>query len=220
MRNTILLFLLTLYGSNSFSQFYTITQESPLDYSPTLPVEIILEDDIVESVEKECDKIASANESKEDSCNYAITDNKRSGYTAFMSQAFSGRSEKKPQLEVSIVSSLPELTISNLIREIKRNNLLFPDVVLAQAVLETGWFKSSVCRNKHNLFGLTNPRTKTYYEFNHWTESVRAYYTKVQYRYKGGDYLKWLDKIGYAEAGDYIKAVARVMKQMKLYRQD
>ena len=98
--------------------------------------------------------------------------------------------------------------------EIRRNNIKYPKVVLAQAILETGWFKSSVCRNKHNLFGLTNPRTGTYYEFNHWTESVRAYYTKVQYKYSGGNYLLWLKKIGYAEDPGYIRAVIKVLKQL------
>lgn len=115
-------------------------------------------------------------------------------------------------------SGLPKLTIPNLMAEIKKNGILYPEVVLAQAVLETGWFKSSVCRNKNNLFGLTNPRTKTYYEFNHWTESVKAYYTKVQYRYKGGNYLLWLDKIGYAEAPDYVRAVIRVMKTLRSHK--
>ena len=71
-------------------------------------------------------------------------------------------------------NQLPELTIPNLYKEIIRNRILYPKIVLAQAILETGWFRSSVCRNKHNLFGLTNPRTGKYYEFNHWTESVRA----------------------------------------------
>lgn len=110
--------------------------------------------------------------------------------------------------------NLPELTIPNLLAEIERNGIRFPKIVLAQAILETGWFRSSVCRNKHNLFGLTNPRTKTYYEFSHWTESVRAYYTKVQYRYKGGNYLLWLRNIGYAEDPGYIRAVIRVLKQL------
>ena len=36
-------------------------------------------------------------------------------------------------------------------------------------------------------------------QFNHWTESVKAYYTLVQHRYNGGNSLIWLDKIGYAE---------------------
>ena len=96
--------------------------------------------------------------------------------------------------EENTVDRLPELTIPNLLAEIKRNNIKYPKIVLAQAILETGWFRSPVCRNKHNLFGLTNPRTGNYYEFDHWTESVRAYYTKVQYRYKGGNYLLWLKK--------------------------
>ena len=30
---------------------------------------------------------------------------------------------------------------------------------------------------------------------------------KVQYRYKGGNYLLWLKKIGYAEDPGYIRAV-------------
>ena len=72
-------------------------------------------------------------------------------------------------------SHLPELTIPNLYQEIIRNGIQHPRIVLAQAILETGWFRSPLCRNRHNLFGLTNPKTGKYYEFNHWTESVRAY---------------------------------------------
>lgn len=112
-------------------------------------------------------------------------------------------------------SGLPELTIPNLIREFKKNNIQHPEIVLAQAILETGWFTSPVCKNMNNLFGLTNPRTHYYYSFNHWTESVKAYYTKVQYRYKGGDYLKWLDDIGYAESKVYIKKVVDVIKTLR-----
>ena len=114
----------------------------------------------------------------------------------------------------NLTADLLELTIPNLIAEIKKNNIKHPKIVLAQAILETGWFKSSVCRNKHNLFGLTNPRTGQYYEFNHWTESVKAYYTKVQYRYKGGNYLLWLRDIGYAEEKTYIRALIRVLRQL------
>jgi len=114
----------------------------------------------------------------------------------------------------SVRTEMPELTIPNLLAEIEKNGIKYPKIVLAQAILETGWFKSAVCRNKHNLFGLTNPRTKDYYEFNHWTESVKAYYTKVQYRYKSGNYLLWLRDIGYAEDKGYIRAIIRVMKNL------
>ena len=121
---------------------------------------------------------------------------------------------RKSREGVAAADNLPPLTIQNLIAEIEKNGIKYPKIVLAQAILETGWFKSSVCRNKHNLFGLTNPRTGKYYEFNHWTESVKAYYTKVQYRYKGGNYLLWLKKIGYAEDPGYIRAVIRVLRQL------
>lgn len=110
--------------------------------------------------------------------------------------------------------SLPELTIFNLYREIVRNGILYPEIVLAQAILETGWFRSSLCRDRNNLFGLTNPRTGKYFEFGHWTESVRAYYTKVQYKYKGGNYLLWLRKIGYAEDPNYVRSVIKVLKML------
>lgn len=96
-----------------------------------------------------------------------------------------------------------ELTLESVLAEILKNNLAHPRIVLAQAVLETGWFKSSVCRNYNNLFGLTNPRTKEYYRFETWQDSVKAYYTKVQYRYNSGNYLRWLQEIGYAEDPDY-----------------
>lgn len=120
---------------------------------------------------------------------------------------------KEEQVSKIMLTHYPPLTISNLMKEIKHNGIQHPDIVLAQAILETGWFQSNVCRTKNNLFGLTNPRTGQYYEFDHWTESVKAYYTKVQYRYKGGNYLLWLKKIGYAEAPDYIQSLASILTQ-------
>ena len=119
---------------------------------------------------------------------------------------------------VGMTSKTAGLTLESLYQEILKNNIQHPKVVLAQAVLETGWFKSSVCRNKGNLFGLRNPKTGGYYEFENWRDSVKAYYTKVQYKYKDKteNYLLWLKRIGYAEDKGYIEAVMRVMKTLKV----
>lgn len=87
--------------------------------------------------------------------------------------------------------------------------LLFPEIVTRQAILETGHFKSYSCRVRHNLFGLTKPKGG-YFEFSNWKESVTAYKTKVQYKYKGGDYYMFLDRIGYASAENYIKTLKRI----------
>lgn len=108
----------------------------------------------------------------------------------------------------------PDLTIPNLYGEIVKAGILYPKVVLAQALLETGWFRSRLCREGHNLFGLTDPKTGRYFEFGHWTDSVLAYRDKVQYKYKGGNYLLWLGRIGYAEDPRYVSSVIRVLRML------
>ena len=180
--------------SVSMAQFHTITKETPIEAPPA----------VVNTKEPEN---VGYTESRELAMTVKYPD---SIQIAFRNAGM----VRKSCEEVAAADNLPPLTIKNLIAEIEKNGIKYPKIVLAQAILETGWFKSPVCRNKHNLFGLTNPRTGKYYEFNHWTESVKAYYTKVQYRYKGGNYLLWLKKIGYAEDPGYIRAVIRVLRQL------
>lgn len=89
-----------------------------------------------------------------------------------------------------------------------------PEIVYAQAVLETGWFTSSLCLNSHNLFGLYNSKKMRYYKFNHWTESVVAYVKLVQYKYKPpDDYYEFLSRIGYAEDPDYINKLKGIVNK-------
>lgn len=107
-----------------------------------------------------------------------------------------------------------ELDIYNLMQvmeEVGLSNQLF---VLAQAIVETGYFTSHVCLEYHNLFGLRNPKTHSYYRFERWEDSVIGYQRFVQYKYKGGNYLNFLKRIGYAEAPNYVHTVAKVAKQL------
>lgn len=57
-----------------------------------------------------------------------------------------------------------------------------PEIVVAQSILETGWYKSINCLDNNNLFGLYNSKKKKYFKFNHWTESVKAYKNMIQYK--------------------------------------
>lgn len=210
MHNTILISLLLMLLSVSVSaQFYTITRDSEI-----LPTERRKEaykhvgKDVTEGkknkiIVNDTPTVRPDNQNKSED-NSRNSDRKASLKTE--------QQQKKTDDITKSENNLPELTIPNLYKEIIRNGILYPKIVLAQAILETGWFRSSVCRNKHNLFGLTNPRTGKYYEFNHWTESVRAYYTKVQYKYKGGNYLLWLDEIGYAEDPRYVYEIIKILK--------
>lgn len=208
MHNTILISLLMMFLPISVSaQFYTITRDS----------EILPTERRKKSYNRVAKDVTEGKKNKmmaKDTLTVGLDNKKKL-------DDISRNSDRKASLKTELQKKtdditisenhLPELTIPNLYKEIIRNGILYPKIVLAQAILETGWFRSSVCRNKHNLFGLTNPRTGKYYEFNHWTESVRAYYTKVQYKYKGGNYLLWLEEIGYAEDKDYITTLTDVI---------
>ena len=90
------------------------------------------------------------------------------------------------------------------------------DIVYAQAILETGYFKSRVCLEYNNLFGLYNSRKKQYYRFNHWSESVTAYKNWIQRRYKPSeDYYIFLDRIKYAESIEYIPLLKKIVNKRK-----
>lgn len=90
------------------------------------------------------------------------------------------------------------------------------DIVYAQAILETGYFKSRVCLEYNNLFGLYNSRKKQYYRFNHWSESVIAYKNWIQRRYKPSeDYYIFLDRIKYAESIEYIPLLKKIVNKRK-----
>ncbi|MCS2962099.1 MAG: glucosaminidase domain-containing protein [Phocaeicola coprophilus] len=211
MYNTILPFLLLLLMPlGASAQFYTISKASDsVQVLSSKMIQIVANEHIfgVNTVHKvRTDSLPPLVAVKEKQLQTDQKSDKRTSQNKAIpingKQAFS----KSKQ------SHLPELTIPNLYQEIIRNGIQHPRIVLAQAILETGWFRSPLCRNRHNLFGLTNPKTGKYYEFNHWAESVRAYYTKVQYKYKGGNYLLWLRDIGYAEDPRYVREVIKVLK--------
>lgn len=87
------------------------------------------------------------------------------------------------------------------------------DIVITQAILETGYFRSKICKKYNNLFGLYNSSKRDYYKFNHWSESVQAYKDLIQYRYSEGDYYHWLNSIGYATDTHYINKLKILNKK-------
>ena len=205
MHNTIRIILLMLFlPIMASAQFYTITKGNDI-----IPI----------SKEKSALSTDNKRQSRNDTIKMTSIDtigakSKKHRYNSPSVPKCNDSTSAKSSLKKSGSDSLPELTIPNLYEEIRRNGILYPKVVLAQAILETGWFRSSLCRERNNLFGLTNPHTGKYYEFDHWTESVRAYFTKVQYKYKGGNYLLWLRDIGYAEDPGYVRAVIGVLRML------
>ena len=89
-----------------------------------------------------------------------------------------------------------------------------PQIVYAQAILETGHFKSNVCLNYNNLFGLYDSKNKDYYKFNHWAESIVAYKEWIQKKYQPpNNYYVFLEEINYASDKEYISTLKSIVNK-------
>ena len=111
---------------------------------------------------------------------------------------------------------LSESPQDDLMAVLEYYNVKHKNIVYAQAILETGHFRSKVCKESKNLFGLYNSYKGDYYKFQHWSESVVAYLNYIQYRYKPpNDYYQFLIDIGYAEDPEYITKVKRIVNRIE-----
>ena len=115
-----------------------------------------------------------------------------------------------------------------LVEELKRLNVRFPHIVLAQAILETGYYESRIYNENNNLFGMKQARARAttalgtqlgHAYYNNWKESVTdyalyqaAYLNKLRTEKK---YLSYLDR-NYAEAKDYDKKLLVIIEREKL----
>jgi len=72
----------------------------------------------------------------------------------------------------------------NLGQELKNQGVMYPDVAMAQSMLETGYFKSGIFLDNNNLFGMKHPKQRQtlskgsnrgHASFNNWQDSVKDY---------------------------------------------
>ena len=115
-----------------------------------------------------------------------------------------------------------------LVKELKRLNVRFPEIILAQSILETGHFSSRIFKENNNLFGMKQARARSttavgtqlnHAYYDNWKQSVmdyalfqNAYMNKLR---KEKQYLNYLEK-NYAEAKDYDKTLLQVIEREKL----
>ena len=111
---------------------------------------------------------------------------------------------------VCVVAFAMAQTKEQVRKELKRQNIPHVEIVLAQARLETGNFKSDRCRKHHNLFGIKH--NGKYAKYQNWKSSINDYKERISIRYKGGDYYRFLLKIGYAKDPNYNKKLKNIIK--------
>jgi len=136
---------------------------------------------------------------------------------------------EKELLVVSLEQEKNEFTEDKFAGELKRLNVRFPHIVMAQSILETGGFKSNIFKENHNLFGMkqANIRINTakgtqngHAYYDNWYESVYDY-AFYQCRYLSTirseqEYFTYLST-SYAESGDkYVTSLKDVIQKHKL----
>lgn len=107
-----------------------------------------------------------------------------------------------------------ELNKENFFLVCQIYDVQFPEIVYAQARLESGNFKSKLFETKNNFLGLYNSKTKDFYEFEHWTECILGYKELLQFKYTGDEqietYYQFLIDLPYAIDPQYITKVKRI----------
>ena len=87
------------------------------------------------------------------------------------------------------------------------------EIVMRQAVLESGWCSSEFLMSRNNLFGF---RAKKYLRFDNWQKSVDYYEQWQRKRYTNSeeDYYKFLERIKYGAPG-YSAKLKKIKYQLE-----
>lgn len=108
-----------------------------------------------------------------------------------------------------------ELNDSILLKALVYYEIKEPLIVLAQAKLESANYKSRLCKEKNNIFGLYNSKAQQYYNFDHWINCIIAYKNMIEYKQKDGeDYYHFLLRIKYAEDIEYISKIKSIVSKL------
>ncbi len=100
------------------------------------------------------------------------------------------------------------ISLDLVYNELIRKEVKYPEIVICQVILETGYLKSYSCRVRNNLFGFYNG--KQYLSFKDWRQCI-CYKRMWQNRYyKGGNYYEFLEKLGYSEDSLYVDKLKRI----------
>lgn len=135
---------------------------------------------------------------------------------------------EKELVVLNIQAEKNKFTKEKLVNELKRLNIKHPHIVMAQSIIETGYWKSKIFKENNNLFGMREAKVRintalgtqnshAYYET--WRESVYDY-AFYSCRYLSGvrtenEYYAYLGK-NYAEDPNYVKALKSIVEKEHL----
>lgn len=137
-------------------------------------------------------------------------------------------SELTEEEKIFIIDEYNQFSETKLILKIKELNFRFPHIILAQAKLETGNFKSKSFISGNNLFGMKQAKSRAntarrtefgHASYDNWGESLydyalyyNAYLNKIRTE---SQYYSYLSQ-NYASDSEYIFKLKNIVKQENL----
>ena len=127
-----------------------------------------------------------------------------------------------------VIREYNEFSETKLIEKIRQLNFRYPHIILAQAKLESGHFKSTIFLENNNMFGMKEAKLRAnlakgtnrghaYYET--WQESVidyALYYSSyLRSINTEGEYFEYLRQ-NYAEDPTYVQRLKEIIKKQDL----
>ena len=122
-----------------------------------------------------------------------------------------------------IITQVISFSELNVYKQLVKVGIAYPDVVLAQAKIETGNFTSKIFRENHNMFGMKLPyrrqttavgENRNHAKYTDWIQSVRDYKLwqdqMIHRAPTKSAYLAYL-KRNYAEDKNYIKKIKQII---------
>ena len=120
------------------------------------------------------------------------------------------------------------ITHIGLYNEILEQGLEFPDIVFAQAVLESAHFKSKIFRENNNIFGMKIAKKRQtssvgakngFSVYISWRDSIIDYYYYQEMvlnknKFTREQYFNYLDR-SYAQSSFYSKKLKEIIKRYK-----
>jgi len=121
------------------------------------------------------------------------------------------------EIKSDSTNQFTELTIENVVLYLKLFEVKHIDIVLAQSILETRYYKCSECSlDSNNIFGF---RSSTgYYSYCHYVQSIADYKDWQKRKYDGQqNYYQFLKEVGYAEDLNYTNKLKYIVTQIQEY---
>jgi flagellum-specific peptidoglycan hydrolase FlgJ len=131
--------------------------------------------------------------------------------------------------KVLLVQEANKFSQEKFVLKLKELNFKYPHIVMAQAMLETGSFKSVVFKQNNNLFGMKEATSRLnlckgtehgHASYSTWEDSVLDYALWcTSYANKANsesEYFQILNSLGYAEDGSYVVKLKEMIEKHNL----